>query len=186
MIFYWGIKKEFSQLGLHNILFSDKYDVEFDHLFNKKTLFNDPTIYINITSKMEANQAPDGCENWFVMINAPTNNGQDWATMIQEAKKHIVQKINRILKTDIETFIETEEVLNPVTIEQKTSTYQGSLYGTSSNSKFAAFFRPSNFSSEINGLYFCGGTVHPGGGIPLCLKSAYITSELIKKKYARD
>jgi phytoene desaturase len=186
LIFYWGIKKEFSQLGLHNILFSDKYDVEFDHLFNKKTLFNDPTIYINITSKMEDNQAPDGCENWFVMINAPTNNGQDWATLIQEAKKHIIQKLNRILKTDIESFIETEEILNPVTIEQKTGTYQGSLYGTSSNSKFAAFFRPSNFSSEINGLYFCGGTVHPGGGIPLCLKSAYITSELIKKKYARD
>lgn len=186
LIFYWGIKKEFSQLGLHNILFSEKYDVEFDHLFNKKTLFNDPTIYINITSKMEANQAPNGCENWFVMINAPTNIGQDWATMIQEAKQHIIQKLNRILKTDIESFIETEEVLNPVTIEQKTGTYQGSLYGTSSNSKFAAFFRPSNFSSEINGLYFCGGTVHPGGGIPLCLKSAYITSELIKKKYARD
>ncbi|MCX6292992.1 MAG: phytoene desaturase family protein [Sphingobacteriales bacterium] len=186
LIFYWGIKKEFSQLGLHNILFSEKYDVEFDHLFNKKTLFNDPTIYINITSKMEANQAPDGCENWFVMINAPTNNGQDWTTLIQEAKQHIIQKLNRILKTDIESFIETEEILNPVTIEQKTGTYQGSLYGTSSNSKFAAFFRPANFSSEINGLYFCGGTVHPGGGIPLCLKSAYITSELIKKKYARD
>ena len=186
LIFYWVIKKEFPQLGLHNILFSEKYDVEFDHLFNKKTLFNDPTIYINITSKMEANQAPDGCENWFVMINAPTNNGQDWATLIQEAKKHIVQKLNRILKTDIESFIETEEILNPVTIEQKTGTYQGSLYGTSSNSKFAAFFRPANFSSEINGLYFCGGTVHPGGGIPLCLKSAYITSELIKKKYARN
>jgi len=186
LIFYWGIKKEFSPLGLHNILFSEKYDVEFDHLFNKKTLFNDPTIYINITSKMEANQAPDGCENWFVMINAPTNIGQDWSKMIQDAKQHIIQKINRILKTDIESFIETEEVLNPVTIEQKTGTYQGSLYGTSSNSKFAAFFRPSNFSSEINGLYFCGGTVHPGGGIPLCLKSAYITTELIKKKYAWD
>ncbi len=186
LIFYWGIKKEFSQLGLHNILFSEKYDVEFDHLFNKKTLFNDPTIYINITSKMEANQAPDSCENWFVMINAPTNNGQDWSTLIQEAKQHIIQKLNRILKTDIASFIETEEILNPVTIEQKTGTYQGSLYGTSSNSKFAAFFRPANFSSEINGLYFCGGTVHPGGGIPLCLKSAHITSELIKKKYARD
>ncbi len=186
LIFYWGIKKEFAPLGLHNILFSEKYEVEFDHLFNKKTLFNDPTIYINITSKMEANQAPDGCENWFVMINAPTNIGQDWNKMVKEARQHIIQKINRILKTDIEAIIETEHIMDPVIIEQKTGTYQGSLYGTSSNSKFAAFFRPSNFSSEINGLYFCGGTVHPGGGIPLCLKSAYITSELIKNKHARD
>jgi len=29
-------------------------------------------------------------------------------------------------------------------------------------------------------LYFCGGSVHPGGGIPLCLKSAQIVSDLIK------
>jgi phytoene dehydrogenase-like protein len=135
---------------------------------------------------MEAKQAPVGCENWFVMINAPTNIGQDWPKLIQEARLNIIQKINRILKTDIEAIIETEHVLDPVIIEQKTGTYQGSLYGTSSNSKFAAFFRPANFSSEIKGLYFCGGTVHPGGGIPLCLKSAYITSELIKKNHARD
>jgi len=75
--------------------------------------------------------------------------------------------------------------MDPVLIEQKTNTYQGSLYGTSSNTKFAAFFRPANFTSKIKGLYFCGGTVHPGGGIPLCLKSAYITAELIKTDDAR-
>ena len=43
-----------------------------------------------------------------------------------------------------------------------------------------------NFSLQIKGLYFCGGTVHPGGGIPLCLKSAAITTELIKKDYGRS
>jgi phytoene dehydrogenase-like protein len=28
-------------------------------------------------------------------------------------------------------------------------------------------------------LYFAVGSVHPGGGIPLCLKSAKIVSDLI-------
>jgi phytoene dehydrogenase-like protein len=55
----------------------------------------------------------------------------------------------------------------------------GSIYGTSSNSKLAAFFRHPNFTKKIKGLYFCGGSVHPGGGIPLCLKSAKIVSDLI-------
>ncbi len=181
LIFYWGINKEFSDLGLHNILFSNNYKEEFDCLFIKKTMSSDPTIYINITSKMESEQAPEGCENWFVMINAPTNNGQDWNEMIDETKKNVIQKINRILNTDIEQLIKTETILDPRSIEKKTGTYKGSLYGTSSNSPFSAFFRPANFTSDINGLYFCGGTVHPGGGIPLCLKSAFITSELIIK-----
>jgi phytoene dehydrogenase-like protein len=57
----------------------------------------------------------------------------------------------------------------------------GSLYGSSSNSKLAAFFRPPNFTSYIKNLYFCGGSVHPGGGIPLCLKSAEITASIIEK-----
>lgn len=184
LIFYWGIKKEFHSLGLHNILFSEKYEEEFDHLFTKKTLFHDPTIYINITSKMEKGHAPSGCENWFVMINAPTNEGQDWDTLIEQAKIHIIKKINRLLKTTIELYIESEVFMDPVMIEKKTATYKGSLYGTSSNSTLAAFFRPANFSTKLKGLYFCGGTVHPGGGIPLCLKSAFIATELIKKDYA--
>ncbi|MEJ7682648.1 MAG: hypothetical protein WKG06_33285 [Segetibacter sp.] len=65
-------------------------------------------------------------------------------------------------------------------IEQQTSSFMGALYGTSSNSRFAAFLRHPNFSSTVKGLYFAGGTVHPGGGILLCLKSAKLVSELIK------
>ncbi len=183
LIFYWGIKTAFNQLGLHNILFSKNYEQEFDHLFKTSTLTNDPTIYINITSKMESNQAPAGCENWFVMINAPANIGQDWDTMVNETRIAVVEKINRILDTNIENFITSETIMDPVLIEKNTGTFKGSLYGTSSNAIFAAFFRPANFNPEIKGLYFCGGTVHPGGGIPLCLKSALITSELIKTNH---
>ena len=186
LIFYWGIKKEFHQLGLHNILFGEKYESEFDHLFHKGSMIDDPTIYINITSKLEKEHAPSECENWFVMVNAPANTGQDWNELVSKTKASVINKINRLLNTNIEEYLVSETIMDPVVIEQKTGTYKGSLYGTSSNSKFAAFFRPANFSSQIKGLYFCGGTVHPGGGIPLCLKSAAITTELIKKDYDRN
>jgi phytoene desaturase len=185
LIFYWGIKKEFAELGLHNILFSNYYKEEFDHLFKHKTLSEDPTVYINITSKMEKKHAPEGCENWFVMINAPANYGQDWKVLTENARQAAISKINRILQTNIEDAIATETIMDPVFIEEKTGTHLGSLYGTSSNSKWAAFLRPANFNNKIKGLYFCGGTVHPGGGIPLCLKSAQITTELIKKDYEK-
>jgi phytoene desaturase len=182
LVFYWGIKKEFTQLELHNIFFTSNYAAEFDCLFKKKTLYSDPTVYVNITSKMQSGLAPNQKENWFVMVNAPANTGQNWAAVQQQARKLIIEKINRILKTDIEAFIEVEEILDPVDIEEKTASYQGSLYGTSSNSKLAAFFRHPNFTGAIKNLYFCGGSVHPGGGIPLCLKSAKIVSGLIQAK----
>lgn len=176
IIFYWGINKEYPELDLHNIFFTKNYKAEFHSIFDKKTMYEDPTVYINISSKITKNDAPTNAENWFVMVNAPANIGQNWDELIRETKKNILLKINKQLNTNIETLIEKEEVLDPRTIESKTSSYQGSLYGTASNSKFAAFLRHPNFKRKIKGLYFVGGSVHPGGGIPLCLLSAKIAT----------
>lgn len=183
LIFYWGINRPFEELDLHNILFTNNYEEEFKQIFKDKTIYKDPTIYINITSKYKPDDAPTGCENWFVMINTPNNQGQNWDELIAEARKNIITKINRLLKTNIEEFIITENVLDPRSIETKTSSHLGALYGNASNNMFAAFLRHKNFSSNIKGLYFCGGSVHPGGGIPLCLNSAKIAVELIKDDY---
>ena len=179
LIFYWGIQKSFPQLDLHNIFFSSDYEQEFKAIFEDHTLIDDPTIYINITSKEEPSHAAENGENWFVMINTPSNKGQDWDDLRQKAKSAILKKLSRILKTNIEALIVTEEIVDPVTIERDSLSHEGSLYGTSSNSKFAAFLRHPNFSSTIKDLFFCGGSAHPGGGIPLCLLSAKIVSDLI-------
>jgi phytoene desaturase len=179
VIFYWGIKKEFPQLQLHNIFFSKNYQEEFDCIFERKTISDDPTVYVNITSKIEAGKAPQGKENWFVMVNAPANNGQDWESLKHQLRVIVTSKLSRMLGEDIAIQIETEQTLDPVLIEEQTASYMGSLYGSSSNFKLAAFLRHANFTTSIKGLYFCGGTVHPGGGIPLCLKSAKIVSDLV-------
>lgn len=176
IIFYWGIKKQFPELDLHNIIFSDNYKEEFKCIFDEKTIFVDPTVYINISSKLAKGDAPIGSENWFVMVNAPANIGQNWDELVSMTKKNIISKINKQFNVKIEDLIENEEILDPRSIETNTSSFQGSLYGTSSNSKFAAFLRHPNFKNKMKGLYFVGGSVHPGGGIPLCLLSAKIAT----------
>ncbi len=178
LILYWGIKKQFPALNLHNIFFSDDYKQEFDHL-DAGTIYKDPTIYINITSKLTPEDAPAGCENWFTMINVPHNTGQDWDALIAEARQNILKKLSRILSENISELIEYEAVLDPRTIESRTSSHLGALYGTSSNNRMAAFLRHSNFSRRIKNLYFCGGSVHPGGGIPLALLSAKIVDDIM-------
>lgn len=178
LIFYWGIKKEFHQLDVHNILFSNDYKNEFDSIFEGKSVQNDPTVYINITSKIIETDAPKGGENWFVMINVPYNDGQNWEAFRSLARQKIIHKINRTLNTKIEDLIEEEKYLDPILIEQNTGSNRGSLYGSSSNHRMSAFFRQSNFSNEFKNLYFCGGSVHPGGGIPLCMLSAKIISDI--------
>ncbi|MEO8711796.1 MAG: 1-hydroxycarotenoid 3,4-desaturase CrtD [Parafilimonas sp.] len=180
LIFYWGIKQEFPHLELHNIFFSKDYEAEFKSIFKTKNPYNDPTVYINITSKMEPGiHAPAAKENWFVMVNVASDLCMSEEAIINAYKKNILAKLNRMLQTDIQPLIESETILHPKKIEEETMSFSGALYGTSSNSRKAAFLRHPNFSKDIHRLYFTGGSVHPGGGIPLCLKSAEITTEII-------
>ena len=178
LIFYWGVRREFPELDLHNILFANDYEAEFRDLFERKTLHDDPTVYIHITSKDLEGEAPVGGENWFVMINAPADYGQDWAAWRATARASVLAKIERALGIDVAPFIEVEEVLDPPTIQSRTGSDRGALYGASSNNAMAAFLRHPNFHRQIPNLFFVGGSAHPGGGIPLCLLSAKIAADL--------
>jgi len=178
LIFYWGMETMSAGLDLHNILFSNDYQQEFKCLFKLKTIYSDPTVYIFISSKIVKDDAPGGCENWFVMINTPENTGQDWDGMIADARSRIEDKIRRLTGIEVEKHRKFEFIIDPRSIEAMTASYRGSLYGNSSNSVWSAFQRHPNFS-RIKGLYFTGGSVHPGGGIPLCLSSAKIVADMI-------
>ncbi|MEL0240094.1 MAG: FAD-dependent oxidoreductase, partial [Flavobacteriaceae bacterium] len=185
LIFYWGIQKTFKELDLHNIFFSDSYEEEFNCIFREKTLSEDPTVYVNISSKHTPSDAPEGRENWFVMINAPGNYGQDWEALIELSRERILNKLSLLLGENIKELIETEFVWDPRGIEAKTDSFLGALYGAASNDRMAAFLRHPNRAPQISNLYFCGGSVHPGGGIPLCVQSGKIVSELINEDYPK-
>lgn len=184
LIFYWGIKANFPDLDVHNIFFSKDYEAEFDHIWKRHTVYEDPTIYVNISAKRAPQDAPPGCENWFTMINVPHDQEQDWDTLIPWLRERMLQKLGDMLGREIAPLIEAEAVLEPRSIQAKTASHLGALYGNSSNNPFAAFLRHPNFSRQIKNLYFCGGSVHPGGGIPLCLLSAKITGELVPNPQA--
>lgn len=177
LIFYWGVGVSFEELDLHNIFFSNDYKREFDAIQNNREFWKDPTIYVNITSKLEPGDAPEGKENWFVMINVPADSGQNWSEIIPKARQEIISKLSEHLGRDISKIIENESVLDPLLIEKKTSSVAGALYGTSSNDRMAAFLRHPNKKTDCKGLYFCGGSAHPGGGVPLCLLSGKIATQ---------
>jgi phytoene desaturase len=179
-VFYWGININSEKLDVHNILFSGNYKKEFDEIFIEKTYPSDPTVYIYISSKFSKQDAPEGMENWFVMINTPYDNNN---LSHESLKETILNKIKQLTGYDLKDKIITEQILTPSEIASVTGSYKGSIYGISSNNRKAAFMRQPNKSGEYNGLYFCGGSAHPGGGIPLVILSGKICSELVNKQF---
>ncbi len=145
------------------------------------------TIYISISSKNNPDDAPEGCENWFVLVNSPTLEGTTkWSDLFSETFKNII--LNRIEKYGIriKDRVLFYKYFTPEDFLKKYNSEFGSIYGIASNSLKSVFIRPANKSSLYENLYFTGGNVHPGGGIPLCFLSAKIITKLIAKKYGKN
>jgi diapolycopene oxygenase len=186
LVFLWAMNRTFPELAHHNILFSADYETEFRQIFKAGTAPTDPTVYISITAKSDPEHAPEGCENWFVLVNMPwIENGK---TNTQEEIEGIRQAIFRKAKAmglgDIEAHIVAEQIISPSDLRDKTLTNKGSIYGLSSNDRNAAFKRQDNIASELKGLYFAGGSAHPGGGMPLALLSGMNAAKWILKSRA--
>lgn len=180
IVFYWAVDKIIPDLKLHNIFFGEDYKREFQQIFNGEFFDIQPTIYIHLSCVVNNEDAPESGQNWFVMINMPAG----FKVSDQEKDKlrnYIYAVILKHFDVDIKNDILHESIWEAKDIEEITGAHQGALYGASSNHKLAALKRHSNTNKKYPGLYFCGGTVHPGGGIPLVLKSAKIVSTLIRK-----
>ena len=181
LVFLWGMGKRFPRMQVHNIFFSDNYPDEFDAIFRRLDLPERPTVYVNITSKVTPEDAPAEGENWFVLLNAPRSAGQDWPALAARAKKAVLHRLSMSLGGEIDAWIREEKILTPVDIERDTGSTFGSLYGIASHSSVSAFLRHPNRSRRISGLYFAGGSVHPGGGMPLALLSGVLVADLAER-----
>ena len=181
LVFLWGMKNSHPELQSHNIFFSGGYTREFADIFGGAGAPADPTVYVNITGRTSPEDAPRGGENWFVLVNASSNRGQDWDTVAAKTRKAVLARLHTTLGRDVSSSIVEEAVMTPADIERDTGSTYGSLYGIASNDRFSAFFRHPNRSRRIKGLYFAGGSAHPGGGMPLAVLSGTIAAELAGK-----
>lgn len=159
-------------IGHHNVWFSDDYRQEFADL-EAGRFPEQPTVYACVSSVTDRTQAPDGAENWFLLVNTPAG-----LTLDRQQATEIV--LRRLAEFDIDVagraaFIET---VTPDDLAERYRSPGGAIYGTSSNGRRAAFARPGNVGAR-RGLYLVGGSSHPGGGLPLVTLSAEIVARMI-------
>ncbi|MCS7248834.1 MAG: phytoene desaturase family protein [Anaerolineales bacterium] len=175
-----GVEGTHPELAHHNVFFSRDYRKEFDQIFRQGKLPEDPTMYVAITSKSDPDHAPPGCENWFVLVNSPP--------LVEASEQETVERASayaeHILKCfaergfDVRPKLRYLKILTPQDLQRTSGAWRGALYGPSFNSRFAPFARPGN-RSPLGGLFFAGGSVHPGGGIPLAILSGKRAAELV-------
>lgn len=180
-----GMNREFREMSEHNVLFSEDYETEYIDIFEKKIPANDMTVYISVSSKLNKEDAPSGCENWFVFVNAPhLSDKHEWNEKSKEEYfNKVLNKLDRFIylfEDSIKNHIMFSEIFSPLEFKDKFNCEFGTIYGLSSNSIYTLMKRIKNKSSIYSNLYFTGGNTNPGGGVPLCFISAKSVSGMIK------
>jgi len=180
-----AVKGQTPGLAHHNVLFPADYDAEFDAVFGDPGRpVPDPTLYVSAPDDPAVR--PDGCEAWFVLVNAPRHlasgsakGATDWrADGVADAYADRLLDLLGERGLPVRDRVVWSQVLSPADLEQRTGAVGGAIYGTSSNGASAAFLRPAN-RSPVPGLFLVGGSSHPGGGLPLVTLSAQIVAGLV-------
>lgn len=174
-----GLRGRTPGLGHNTVLFPTDYDAEFDALFGSSPrLIDDPTIYI--CSPDDAAMRPHAdSESWFVLVNTPGTTFVDWSNheTVERYKDHVIDLIEQRGMT-VRDRIEVCEVRTPADFERENRAPGGGIYGKAGNSRTAALSRTQN-GTHIRGLYSVGGSVHPGGGLPMVGIGAEIVCKAI-------
>lgn len=174
-----GVQGRTEGLAHHNISFSADYEAEFDAISERGVVARDPTVYVCASSVTDPTAAPEGCESWFVLVNAPAGAGG-----LPAYGDHVLE-VMAARGWELGGRIVHREDITPADFEHRFRTPGGSIYGTSSNGRAAAFLRPGN-RGPLDGLYLCGGSSHPGGGLPLVAMSGRIAADLCLADLSRS
>ncbi|MFL5731718.1 MAG: phytoene desaturase family protein, partial [Chloroflexia bacterium] len=176
-----GVKGDYPDLAHHNIFFSPDYRAEFDYIFDRREPAPYPTIYAACTCRSDPTQAPPGHLNLFVLVNAPAlTQDADWPAWQGPYRDSILEILESRGLPGLRERIVYEQAITPLDLQERYHSWRGAIYGLASNSRRTAFRRPSNRAPGVRGLYFVGGSVHPGGGIPLVMLSARLVARQVR------
>lgn len=188
VLVYLGIEGELPQLAHHSLFFSQDWDPDFQAVFPKQSsggARHNPdayseSLYVCRPSATDPSVAPPGHENVFVLIPVPAiqdgivgnlEHQEDTATTaIVDAALDLIGR--RIGVEDLAQRIVSRHTVGPGDFQKRFNAWQGNALGLAHTLSQSAFFRGSNASPHIDGLYFAGATTAPGVGLPMCLISA--------------
>ena len=172
LVVFLAIKGYNPLMAHHTISYPSNYRAEFDSIESGEWP-DDPTLYVYLSCRGDSRDAPLGCENWFVMTNAPT-----FENLIDEERQ-----VCRVIKLLINRgFLKPEQILwakhlGPSRLAKMA--HRGSIYGNAPDSLLSTL-RPGNRVPGVSNLTLAGGTVFPGGGVPLALLSGKEAARLIQ------
>ena len=183
IVIHLGTKKQYPQLAHHNFFYSRNQSRHFDRVFREKKLPDDPTIYLVAPTRSDSTQAPKGCENIKILPHIPYINSDSPFTQrdCEQLKDRVIDKLERMGLADLRKNTVVEDFWTPFDIEKKYYSNKGSIYGVVSDFKRNLGFKTPKQSTKYRNLFFTGGSVNPGGGMPMVVLCGQLVARKINE-----
>jgi len=179
LLMYLGVKGKVPEFEHHTLLFTDDWHENFEAIFKKKIVPRPASIYISKTSGTDTT-APKGDENIFVLVPLPA--GISLSTEEQEAlADEYLEQIKGKTGVDLKARLRCRTLFGPNQFSEKYNAWQSTMLGPSHTLFQSALFRTPNRSKKIHNLFYVGASTVPGIGVPMCLISAELVRERIRK-----
>ncbi|MCW1923395.1 NAD(P)/FAD-dependent oxidoreductase [Luteolibacter arcticus] len=167
-----GLDTTYPQLAHHNFFFSADQRKHFHSVFRERRLPDDPTIYLVAASRSDPTVAPPGCDSLKILPHIPYIDDRNPLTQAdyETFKERVLDKLERMGLTDLRRHIVVEHLWTPLDIREQYNSNKGSIYGVVSD-RFKNFaFKAPKQSSRYRNLFFVGGSINPGGGMPMVVQ----------------
>jgi len=184
--FYWGVDKQYPQLGAHNIFLAGDYRGSFHSILRDHTLPDEPSFYLHAPVRMDPALAPEGQDTLMVVVpvgHIDETAPQDWSAVQKRARQFVLQRLAQIGIDDLVAHIKFEESYTPPDWQSRHNLTYGSTLGLAHNLTQMGYLRPSNRHSRYQNLYFVGASTRPGNGVATVLISSRLTSERVLQDF---
>ena len=184
IILHLGLDRVYPQLAHHNFFFSTDLHGHFKRVFREKKLPEDPTLYVVAPTRTDTSQAPAGCDNIKILPHIPALDEQNAYTHDDYValKEICLDKLERMGLKDLRRHIVVEDFWTPVDIEARYASNRGSIYGVVCDRRRNFAFKAPKQSSQFKNLFFVGGSVNPGGGMPMVTLSGQHVARMIAEQ----
>jgi len=188
IIIHLGLDRVYPQLAHHNFFYSKDQHAHFRRVFREGKLPDDPTLYVVAPTRTDPSQAPAGCDNLKILPHIPQlSENQPTTREDYIALKEIcLEKLERMGLTDLRRHIVVEDFWTPFDIEARYGSNRGSIYGVACDRLRNFAFKAPKRSSQFRNLFFVGGSVNPGGGMPMVTLCGQHVARMIREQSARE